>query len=100
MIEYQVLQTLDFDPGTDYPYSNYGIMLLSYLVTNVTGMPYLEYLKEHVLDGLNVRLYETAAGEARQRPHRAREQVTGCDPTAPETTNLVPSSYGVDGAIK
>lgn len=86
MIEYQVLQTLDFDPGTDYPYSNYGIMLLSYLVTNVTGMPYLEYLKEHVLDDLYVQLYETAGGRStpttascKRAGHRLRPNRTGND---------------------
>ncbi|KAG8166621.1 hypothetical protein KVR01_002310 [Diaporthe batatas] len=83
IIEYQVAQPLDFTPGTDVVYSNYGTMLMSYLVTNVTGLPYLDYLKEHVLDGLDVRLYETAA-ETHADDRIAQESVP----------------HGGDGAIK
>lgn len=100
MIEYQVLQTLDFEPGTDYSYSNYGIMLLGYLVTNVTGIPYLDYLQEHVLDGLDVQLYETAAEKHASDRIVQESKFTGYDPTTPETTRLVPGPYGGDGAIK
>lgn len=48
------ITSMDFDPGTNTSYSDYSIMLLSYLVTNISGMPYLKYLKEHVLNGLYV----------------------------------------------
>ena len=37
--------TLDYDPGTEPgAYSNYGYVLLSYLVEHVTGMAYYDYL--------------------------------------------------------
>lgn len=100
IIEYQVTRPLDFEPGTDYSYSNYGIMLLSYIVTNVTGTPYLEYLQEHVLDGLDVQLYETAAEKHANDRIVQESRFTGHDPTAPGTTHLVPSPHGGDGAVK
>lgn len=100
VIEYQVTRPLDFEPGQDYSYSNYGIMLLSYLVTNITGMPYFEYLKEHVLDGLDVQLYETAAEKHTDDRIVQESKFTGYDPRAPQSTSLVPSPYGGDGAIK
>lgn len=100
IIEYQVAQPLDFTPGTDEAYSNYGTMLLSYLVTNVTGMPYLEYLREYVLDGLDVRLYETAAEKHANDRIAQESRLTGKGPTAPWKTRLVPGPHGGDGAIK
>ncbi|KAL2282362.1 hypothetical protein FJTKL_10970 [Diaporthe vaccinii] len=90
---------MDFDPGTDTFYSDYGTMPLSYLVTNTTGMPYLENPKEHVLDGLYVQLYETAAEKHAEYRIVQESTFTGYDPTAPGTTNLVPSTYGGDGAM-
>lgn len=100
IIEYQVTRQLDFEPGSDYSYSNYGIMLLSYLVANITGTPYLEYLKEHVLDGLDVQLYETAAEKHADDRIVQESKFTGYDPTVPQTTRFVHAPYGGDGAIK
>jgi CubicO group peptidase (beta-lactamase class C family) len=41
---------LDFEPGTEWQYSNTNYVLLSLIVEKVTGEPFYQYLREHVLD--------------------------------------------------
>jgi D-alanyl-D-alanine carboxypeptidase len=41
---------LDFEPGTEWQYSNTNYVLLSLIVEKVTGEPLYRYLREHVLD--------------------------------------------------
>jgi CubicO group peptidase (beta-lactamase class C family) len=38
-------QPLDFDPGSQYAYSNSGYYLLGYIIEKVTGKSYVEYLR-------------------------------------------------------
>ncbi|WP_017611070.1 serine hydrolase domain-containing protein [Nocardiopsis xinjiangensis] len=38
-----------YEPGTTPAYSNYGIALAGYIVENVSGVPYNEYVEENVL---------------------------------------------------
>jgi hypothetical protein len=44
VIEYTAARPLDFTPGDRYAYSNYGTMLLSYIITNLTSETYLQAL--------------------------------------------------------
>lgn len=102
VIEYMIQRPLDFDP-TDNPYgaySNYGTMVMSYLVENITGVPYMDFLRDEILDGLDVQLYETA-GEAHVNDRIVSEsKFTGLDARDPKSYENVPSVYGGDGAIK
>ncbi|KAM0327477.1 hypothetical protein ACHAQA_005765 [Verticillium albo-atrum] len=100
VIEYMVARPLDFEPG-EYPaYSNYGPMLLSYVLTNITGVEYYEYLKENILDGLDVRPYATdREGHLNDRIVQ-ESKFTGFDPVAPSSMKQVPAPFGGDGAIK
>jgi CubicO group peptidase (beta-lactamase class C family) len=43
-------KSLDFEPGTQWQYSNTNYVLLSLIVEKVTGEPLYQYLREHVLD--------------------------------------------------
>lgn len=45
---------LDFDPGTTFSYSNTGYQLLGYLIEKVSGQPYEVFLREHVLEPLEM----------------------------------------------
>jgi CubicO group peptidase (beta-lactamase class C family) len=40
---------LQFSPGTQWAYSNYGFMLLGAVIERVSGMSYDDYVAEHVL---------------------------------------------------
>jgi CubicO group peptidase (beta-lactamase class C family) len=45
---------LDFEPGTQWQYSNTNYVLLSLIVEKVTGEPLYKYLREHVLNTAGV----------------------------------------------
>lgn len=42
--------TLAFEPGTSYDYSNAGYAILGTIVERVTGRSYYDYVREHVLE--------------------------------------------------
>jgi len=42
----------DFEPGTKYSYSNSGYILLGYIIEEITGKTYSEYLKEFIFKKL------------------------------------------------
>ncbi|KPM45644.1 hypothetical protein AK830_g933 [Neonectria ditissima] len=100
VIEYMVARPLDYAPGDGYAYSNYGSMLLSYVVTNVTSTPYLKFLQKNILKGLNVQLYQTSAKKHENDRIVQESKYTGYDPVHPKTYKLVPGPNGGDGAIK
>lgn len=101
VIEYKIQRPLDNDPNTWAAYSNYGTMVMSYLVENITETPYMDFLREKILNGLDVRLYETD-GEAHDNDKIiAESRMTGYDPRQPQNyDDKVPAVYGGDGAIK
>lgn len=42
------------EPGTAYMYDNFGYLLLGLIVQHVSGMPYEEYIQEHVFNPLGM----------------------------------------------
>lgn len=61
---------LYFEPGDKFRYSNTGFCLLSLMVEQVAGLPYAEFMKQHLFDpsGLqNTYMYD----KAREMPKRA-----------------------------
>jgi CubicO group peptidase (beta-lactamase class C family) len=45
-----VHDTLNFDPGTKFSYSNTGMLLLGVIIENVTGTDYFTYLKNTIFE--------------------------------------------------
>jgi len=45
---------LDFPPGDAWKYSNSGFSLLGFIVANVSGESYWKFLREHILDPLQM----------------------------------------------
>ena len=43
-------ETLDYEPGTDSEYSNFGYLLLSMIIEKVTGMSYEDYIQSGILE--------------------------------------------------
>lgn len=52
--------TLEFEPNTKYNYSNSNYFLLGYIIEQVSGKTYQQYLKEYIFQpaGLNSTYYE------------------------------------------
>ncbi|HRH47222.1 MAG TPA: serine hydrolase [Panacibacter sp.] len=62
--------SLEFEPNTKYNYCNSNYFLLGYIIEQVSGKPYAQYLRENILTpaGLNSTFYENTA---EIRPNRA-----------------------------
>lgn len=58
-VDYFKDEPLLFKPGTKFNYSNSNYYLLGYIIEKVTGKPYPEYLRQHILKplGLNHTSY-------------------------------------------
>ena len=48
VIDFFKNEPLEFEPGTKWSYSNSGYILLGYIIENVSGMPYSQYLEENI----------------------------------------------------
>jgi CubicO group peptidase (beta-lactamase class C family) len=49
-----VRRPLEFEPGTRYRYSNSGYVLLGYILEQVAGMPYAEFLQQNLFTPLGM----------------------------------------------
>ena len=45
---------LEFEPGSDYHYSNSGFVILGLIIERVAGQPYLTFLQENIFDPLKM----------------------------------------------
>lgn len=100
VIEHVYASPLDFTPGEKSVYSNYGTMLLSYVLTNLTGETYLSYLEKNVLLGLDVELYATAGSSHAQDNIVQETKYTYVSALTPLSEQQVSSAHGGDGAVK
>jgi len=48
VVQKQLGRRLAFEPGTWQEYSNFGFLLLSLIIEKVSGLPYDQYMQEHV----------------------------------------------------
>jgi CubicO group peptidase (beta-lactamase class C family) len=46
--------SLEFEPGTQFRYSNSGYFLLGYMIERVSGEPYHKYLEDHIFSPLGL----------------------------------------------
>ena len=100
---YMYGQPLQYAPGTNSAYSNYGYLLLSAIVEQITGMPYYSYVQEEVLAPLGITDILVSSTEAQARdPSEAicEDQGLGLDPINLNSNLLIPAVYGGDGQIK
>lgn len=100
MVEWMLKKQLDFEPGSREAYSNYGYVLLSYLVEKVAGVPYYTYLRNEVLGGLDVGTYVTAGSAHVNDPIVQESFKLGASAANPTANALVPNVYGGDNMYK
>lgn len=75
-------------PGEAASYSNYGTQLAGYIVAQVSGQPYEQYVQEHILDPLGM------AHSTAQSPAPADLQLAVGYMTADGEFQKVPTFYG------
>lgn len=67
---------LAFDPGTQYEYSNTNYRLLAFIIENVTGMKYCDYVKKNIFDKCGMKKTTSmATGDLTYVPQDFEEQV-------------------------
>ncbi len=89
--------SLDFDPGTQYAYSNYGYCLLGRVIEKLTGQLYDEYVKEHVLAPIGVTtmsIGKTHLVGRQKNEVRYYSQFAGESVFAKDIRQRVPGPYG------
>lgn len=89
-------QPLDFDPGTDYKYSNGGYVLLACVIERISGMTYGAYLERHVFELLGL---SNTDHEALGRIHSrlARGYQPGLDPGGRAVATYVAPDIKIGG---
>lgn len=102
IVDYMSRYTLDFNPGAVYAYSNYGYILLRYVVEHVTGQAYYDYLSQVVLKpgGYEVRKWITSPNAHANAPITQGSQYTGLSAAAPQSTLLVADIFEGDDQFK
>jgi CubicO group peptidase (beta-lactamase class C family) len=77
---------LDFEPGTQWKYSNSGYVLLGYLVEKISGESYAKFLEENIFEPLGMKDsgYDSNAAII---PHRASGYTPGAN--GPENAGFI-----------
>jgi len=100
---YMYARPLDFAPGTNSKYSNYGYMLASAVVERVTGEPFFDYVKKTLLDpaGIGeVLVLPTDASLRTANEAVCEDEGLGASALDPSSPLPVPAVYGGDGEVK
>lgn len=67
VIRYMLGQPLQFDPGTETQYSNFGYCVLGRVIEKVTGTTYIDYIRHALLGPLDIRSVELGRTLPRDR---------------------------------
>jgi N-acyl-D-amino-acid deacylase len=97
VIRAMLRQKLDFDPGHRYAYSNYGYCLLGRVIEKLSGQPYGEYVRRHVLAPLGIASMQIGRTHLEDRsPGEVRFYHPGTSPSVfqQNLNSEVPSQYG------
>jgi CubicO group peptidase (beta-lactamase class C family) len=89
----EAMPRLNFEPGSDFAYSNTGFMLLTRVVEQVEGRPLEEVLQARIFDPLGMAATRLVRSDAAAMPTRAL-------PYVETAAGLAPGLWGVplDGA--
>lgn len=88
---------LDFNPGERYAYSNYGYCLLGRVIEKLSGQPYEQYVKEHVLAPIGIttmRMGRSRLGDRFEGEVRYYDPGTDKSVFAADRDQQVPLAYG------
>jgi CubicO group peptidase (beta-lactamase class C family) len=99
---YMYARMLDFAPGTNTKYSNYGYLLAGAVVEHVTGQKYFDYVGSALLQPAGITEVEVISTLASGRTNNeaiAEDQGLGLSPIDLASQLLVPAVYGGDGEI-
>jgi CubicO group peptidase (beta-lactamase class C family) len=98
MMRFMFRRPLQFDPGTDFAYSNFGYVILGRIIEHATGKPYEQFVKERLLAPIGVtgmRIGKMAAEDRADSEVRYYDEKkrTGTAPFGPRRGKVVASPY-------
>ena len=99
---YMYGRMLDFTPGTNSKYSNFGYLLAGAVVEHVTGVKYFDFVKKALLQpaGITeVQVISTLKSQRTDNEAIAEDEGLGLSPLDLTSQALVPAVYGGDGEI-
>jgi CubicO group peptidase (beta-lactamase class C family) len=97
VIRYMMGQPLQFDPGTNDCYSNFGYCVLGRVIEKVSGQTYLAYVRKNICDPLGMRSVELGRSLPQYRNPREpvyRSPRKSRNVVEPESTEQVPLPDG------
>lgn len=95
IIQYMLGQPLDFTPGTQYAYSNFGYSVLGQIIERVAGMPYAQYVQQAVLTPAGIRRMRLGGSlYADRAPDEVRYYDRSSMPSVFPGGGSVPAPYG------
>lgn len=83
LISFTLAVPLDFDPGTDEKYSNFGYIVLGEVIEKASGTTYEKYVHEHVLKPAGVVRGSLHPLNGKYFPNEARRYIAGSDHEIP-----------------
>jgi CubicO group peptidase (beta-lactamase class C family) len=88
---------LDFEPGSNWSYSNTGYILLGRIVEKVSGESFVAFLTRHILEplGLSHTLYEPASGDARLARGYTTFALSSPEAVEPEASGWIGAAGGI-----
>ncbi len=88
---------LDFEPGSNYSYSNTGFILLGRVVEKVSGRPFAEFLTQRILKplGMEHTAYEPAAADPRLATGYASFALSDPEAIGPEAKGWIGAAGGI-----
>lgn len=95
-------QPLQYTPGTNSSYSNYGYLLLGAIIEKITGLSYFDFLNRALLQPLGlteIQVFSTLASGRTNNQAIAEDQGLGQSALNPGSPLLLPFVYGGDGEI-
>ncbi|MFC8511357.1 serine hydrolase domain-containing protein [Streptomyces sp. NPDC057411] len=92
----------EFEPGTDWNYSNTNFVLAGMVIEKVTGRPYDKVVEKRIIKPLGLRATSVPGTDSRMpRPHSGAYSKLSRDTTGPtyDVTELNPSIAGAAGEM-
>jgi len=99
---YMYGEPLDFAPGTRSAYSNLGYVLLGLVVEQVSGRPFIDYLRDRILAPMGINdVFVGRTPLANRRPNEVPYDDPNLGKSAwdPQSDALTPFCYGGEGWI-
>ena len=97
IIRYMLGRPLDFDPGADYVYSNFGYCILGRIIEEVSGKDYGTFVQDEILKPLGItrmRIGHTLLSGRADDEVRYYDPGTGRNVMEPRSQAPVPQPYG------